>query len=147
MKLFDTNLIKINLTVTDKEQLLEKMAGDLLSSGAIKNKEDFLFLLMERESSDSTGIGRGIAIPHVRYKDVMMPKAVVYLLKDAVDYDSLDGNPVDIVIMLALPNFDIEQHKQILVFLSRSLREESDRKVLKQSRNANEVMEFFTRRQ
>ena len=147
MNIFDINLTKLDVTVTTKDELLEQMCQDLYESGIICNKASFLSCINNREKDLSTGIGHGIAIPHARHPEVEHLKAVIYILSEGIDFESLDGKPVKLVIMLAIPSSDNKEYMNTLRFISKSLQHDIDRNELLKAETSEEAVNFFIRRQ
>ena len=146
MSIFDSNLVKMNVSVIDKDTLFEMMVNDFYLQGVISQKDGYLTALKSREAEFSTGIGNGIAIPHTRHSDVKELKALFYLLENELDYGSLDEKPVWIVIMLAVPLLATSEYMKTLAFISRVLKQETDRKVLQKCINKEEIINFFERK-
>lgn len=103
-KLFREDRILLDLKAKDKEGVLREMIAIL---NLPKDKEELLFSsLMQREKLGSTGIGKGIAIPHCRSVAVDNITLIVGISKEGVDFDSLDGKPVHIIFMLVATPMD-----------------------------------------
>ena len=145
MSLFDLNLIKIDVVVDNKTSLLAMMVNDLYENKALQFKEAFFTAIKERESVLSTGIGHGIAIPHARHNHVYETKAVVYVLKDELEYDALDGNPVKIIVMLAVPAESNHDYMKALHTITASLRDENDRTFFINCKDHTEIYDFLTK--
>ena len=143
MKIFDINLIKTEVDVTDKKELFEMMVEDLFQQGVISDKHSFLSAILAREAALSTGIGYGIAIPHGRHDDVKEMKAVVYTLSSGIEYDALDGNPVLIVFMLAVPTAATSIYMKMLGAISKALHVEDNRMLFLTSDDPNELFDFL----
>ncbi len=103
-ELMDPKRVKIGLEAKDKEGVLKELV-DLLDLSD-ENKEILLEALKRREELGSTGIGKGIAIPHSRSTVVDNIYLVIGTSKEGVDFDSVDGKPVHIFFMLVAPPND-----------------------------------------
>ena len=147
MNVFDSKLIKLNVSVQDKDDLFAKMVDDFYINGVISNKDGYLNALKAREEVLSTGIGFGIALPHSRHDDVTEFKIAIYVLKDELEYKSLDDSPVKIVVMVAVPTNDNANYIEMLSLISKSLYRESDRNFLIECKSEEEVISFFIRKQ
>lgn len=92
----------VDLRASDKEVALRELAG---RAGTALNQDPqaLLHALHERESLGSTGLGDGIAIPHVRLEGIDRPFGILARLKRPIDFDAVDGQPVDILFLLVLP--------------------------------------------
>jgi nitrogen PTS system EIIA component len=92
----------IDVRASHKGQLLQDLARKAAS--ALNVPADIIAsALTKREELGSTGMGNGIAIPHARIAAVMKPFGMVAKLRQAVDFDAIDGRPVDVVFLLLLP--------------------------------------------
>jgi len=89
-------------TAADKKKLLSELAR---KAGAIVDvlPERLLAELVKREELGSTGMGGGVAIPHARFHQVAKPFGMLVRLRKPIDFDAVDGEPVDIVFLLLLP--------------------------------------------
>ena len=143
LNIFDLNLIKTYIDVRDKSGLFEMMVSDLYENNIIADKAGFLNALYARESSLSTGIGNGIAIPHGRHDSVKELKAVVYVLTDGIEYDALDGEPVNLVFMLAIPLKANSEYMKMLGLISKTLQNSDNRDFFFMSNNAQEIYNFL----
>lgn len=117
------DLIIANLSATSKKQAFRAIADQtaLLFSG---QPEDLLNALMERERIGTTGIGCGVAIPHVKVGGVDRTYGVLVRLTKAVDYEAIDEQPVDIIFMLLAPaESKTTQHLKMLALMSRFLKD------------------------
>jgi mannitol/fructose-specific phosphotransferase system IIA component (Ntr-type) len=121
-KLFSTAAMDLSLKAQDREHVFRELIALLpnLDDGA---RAGLLLSLLGRERLGSTGLGRGIALPHTRYSvaGVSKPQIVVGRHDEGIDYGSLDGAPVKLFFLLVAP--DVTQHLQILARLSRLLRD------------------------
>ncbi len=118
-----TDLIIGNLSATSKRQAFRHIAERtaLLYNGPA---EVLLDALLERERIGTTGIGAGVAIPHVKVAGVTRAYGVLVRLAQPVDYDAIDGAPVDIVFMLLAPaDAKTTQHLKVLAQMSRFLKD------------------------
>lgn len=118
-----TDLIIGNLCATSKRQAFRHIAERtaVLFRG---EPEELLQALLERERIGTTGIGAGVAIPHVKIKAADRAYGVLARLEQPIDYDALDGEPVDIVFMLLAPSeVKTTQHLKVLAQMSRFLKD------------------------
>ena len=92
---------------------------------------DILDALISRERLGSTGLGHGIALPHSRIRDLEQPLAALVTLKDGVDFQSGDGQPVDVVLGLLVPEDCSDEHLKILATLARRFSDEELREALR----------------
>lgn len=111
-----------SLKAKSKKHVLEELATRAAKLGHLPAREIFEALL-QRERLGSTGIGRGIAIPHCRHPSVKHITCIFARLETAIPFDSIDGNPVDLVFLLLAPEDAGADHLKALARLSRLMRE------------------------
>lgn len=110
--------INLDLRVENKNDVIDQMVELLDFAGKLNNKEEYKKEILRRESLSSTGIGEGIAIPHGKTSAVKEPSLALGIVKNGVDYDSLDGEPVHIVFMIAAGESANADHLETLSKLS-----------------------------
>jgi PTS system nitrogen regulatory IIA component len=113
-----------NLRVTSKKQALHELAKRA-AEVTRENERTILDVLLERERLGTTGVGRGIAIPHGRLPSLDRVYGVFARLDRAVDFDAIDDQPVDLVFLLLAPSQAGADHLKALAKVSRLLRDES----------------------
>jgi PTS system fructose-specific IIC component/PTS system nitrogen regulatory IIA component len=118
---FPPELIIVDLQAEDKDEVFEELADKFCHTTGISSRENVLKAIWERESKMSTGIQKGVAIPHGKVQDIKDLKGVLGISKKGIDYDALDGQPVYIVFMLLVPQTDSEDHLRILQRLAEML--------------------------
>jgi len=94
-------LVFAQLDVPDRDSCLRTLVNRLREAGRIREPEILLSEIFSREEVETTGIGRGIAIPHARSDTVLASVVMVATLAEPVDFGSIDGEPVDVVVLLA----------------------------------------------
>jgi len=99
-ELLNERLVKIGLVGTEKEEVFEELIDLLLRERLIGERRAALASIMDREQKQSTGIGRGVAIPHGKSTTVKQLCAALGISKQGIEYDSLDGEPVQVVFLL-----------------------------------------------
>lgn len=114
------------LTATTKEGVIREMVGGLGSAGYLKagEIEDIVRAVLKRELLGSTGIGRGVAIPHTKHSSVERLIGTVALSRPGVSFESLDGEPVHVFVLLISPQDRPGDHLRALENVSRSLRDD-----------------------
>ena len=118
---FPPDFIKINLEAEDKDKAFEELVDHFCQAGKITARKDILNALIEREAKMSTGIQKGIAIPHGNTNAVDTVCGTLGISRRGVDYDSLDGEPVYLLFMIIGPPKNAETHLRILKLLSELL--------------------------
>ncbi|MFO8062644.1 MAG: PTS sugar transporter subunit IIA [bacterium] len=112
-----------DIDVSSKEDLIDKLVkvAILYNDLSDENEEEFRNHLLDRESMSSTGVGHGIALLHTKevYKDLRKPFIIFARLAEPVDFESIDGQDVDIVFLIAMP--DRESHLKIMAALSKMI--------------------------
>lgn len=128
MAIFSEDLIRIGINIDSKTELLVSMVHMLHANKAIDSIERFKNAIFGREEIMSTGIGKGIALPHGRDICVSELKVAVCILETPIDFDALDQEPVRIVFMIAVPQSAGKQYMRVLSSISHFTREEEHRK-------------------
>ena len=114
------------LTATTKEGVIREIVESLRSAGPFKNADvdDVVRAILKREMLGSTGIGRGVAIPHTKHVSVERLLGTVAVSKVGVPFDSLDGEPVFVFVLLISPQDRPGDHLRALENVSRGLRDD-----------------------
>ncbi len=116
--LLDKRSIAFDKNPANKQETLD-MAVDLMcASGKINDTEAYRKQVYLREEESTTGIGEGIAIPHGKGDCVSKPGLAAMVIKNGVDFDSLDGEPVTLLFLIAAPNTEDNVHLEVLSKLS-----------------------------
>ncbi|HCC36565.1 MAG TPA: PTS sugar transporter subunit IIA [Treponema sp.] len=119
--LFLPEYIKVNLEAEDKDEAFEELVDFFCQAGHINEREDILEALRAREAKMSTGIQKGIAIPHGKTNTVDTVRGVLGISRKGVDYDSLDGEPVYLLFAILAPLKESEKHLRVLKRLAELL--------------------------
>ena len=120
-EVFRPEFIKIDLEAEDKDEAFEELVDFFCQARGLSIREELLTALKEREAKMSTGILKGIAIPHGSTYAVDTVCGVLGVSGGGVDYDALDGNPVYLLFMLLAPHQDAETHLRVLKRLAELL--------------------------
>lgn len=135
--------VKPSLKAKDKKQLLAELAGYASTVSGLPERAIFEVLL-QRERLGSTGLGQGVAIPHGKMSGLTQIVGVFVRLVEPVDFDSADGEPVDMVFLLLAPEGAGADHLKALARISRLLREGSAVQKLRSSRDAAALYAVLT---
>lgn len=129
----------------DKEKVIRELAQSLLRTNVLvpAEFESVVKAILKREELGSTGIGRGVAVPHTKHPGVDRLVATVGVSRFGVDFNSLDGDKVQLLFLLISPPDRPGDHLRALEYISRQLRDESFCKFLKQAKNANEILQLL----
>ncbi len=119
--LLSKDSIRLNVTVKDKEETLLTMVDLMDKSGKLNDKKLYLEAVKAREEEGTTGVGNGIAIPHGRCSGVSKAGLAAMSIKGGVEYNALDGKPVDLVFLIAAPENSGNVHLEILSKLATML--------------------------
>jgi len=119
--IFPPELIKIGLEAEDKDEVFEEMADLFCQTIKPSNRNDVLEAIWERESKMSTGIQKGIAIPHGKVKGLENVYGILGISKNGIEYDALDDQPVYLLFMVLAPRTDSELPLRLLKRLSELL--------------------------
>ncbi|HVU87187.1 MAG TPA: PTS sugar transporter subunit IIA [Pirellulales bacterium] len=137
--------VRADLTADDKESVIREMTQALLDAGKIPTSEyeGIIKAILKREELGSTGIGRGVAVPHTKHASVDRLIGTVGVSAEGVDFDSLDGEKVNLFFLLISPPDRPGDHLRALENVSRQLRDETFCKFLKQAKNAEEILQLL----
>ena len=138
--LLDKNSISLNASPADKKETLDLAVELMAKSGKLSDVEKYREQVYAREEESTTGIGEGIAIPHGKCDAVKAPGLAAMVIKNGVEYESLDGEPVTLLFLIAAPNTKDNVHLDVLSKLSVMLMDENFTTSL---RNAKSVDEFL----
>ena len=138
--LLDKRSISLDAAPADKKATLDMAVELMAKSGKLMDVEQYRAQVYAREEESTTGIGEGIAIPHGKCDAVKTPGLAAMVIKNGVDYDSLDGEPVTLLFLIAAPNTKDIVHLDVLSKLSVMLMDENFTTSL---RNAKSVEEFL----
>ena len=143
-----TDLIKkdsidLNVEASQKEEVIKKAVELMNNNGNIIDKDEYLKLVMKREEEGSTGIGEEIAIPHGKGESISAPGVAAMVIPNGVDFNSLDGNPVKLLFLIAAPNSKENVHLEVLSRLSTLLMDEKFRKDLINAKSKDEFLKII----
>ncbi len=141
--LLDRRSVDVNGSAASKEDAINKMVDLMCKSGKINNKEEYKKRVFARETEGSTGIGEGIAIPHAKCDAVSKPGLAAMVVKNGVDFDSLDGEPVSLIFLIAAPNTKENVHLDVLGKLSVMMMDESFSNNLKNAKSVDEFLQII----
>jgi PTS system nitrogen regulatory IIA component len=130
--------VMIDVRAANKRRLLQELAAKA-AAGLGLPVEAIASWLLKREDLGSTGIGRGVAIPHARLPDLQRPFGLLAKLKQPVEFDAIDGQPVDIVFALLLPAVVENEALAALALVARTLRSPENLARLRAAKNTSEL--------
>ncbi len=138
--LLDARSIELQGSASGKEDVLKKMVSLMAKSEKINNQDKYLKGVFAREEESTTGVGEGIAIPHCKSDAVDKPGLAAMVVPDGVDFDSLDGQPVHLIFLIAAPNTEDNVHLDVLGKLSMLLMDEAFTAKLKSAKTVKEFL-------
>jgi len=118
---FQPQFIKVNMEAEDKDEAFEELVDHFCQAANSHAREEIIQSLKTREAKMSTGIQKGVAIPHGTTNAVDTVRGVLGISRNGIDYDALDGEPVYLLFMLIAPDKDSEKHLRILQRLAELL--------------------------
>ena len=137
--------IRTNLGAREKKEVIRAMATSLLEAGKINEKdyESIVEAILKREELGSTGIGRGVAVPHTKHPSIDKLIGTVAISEEGVNFDSLDGEKVHLLFLLVSPPDRPGDHLRALENISRQLRDDTFCRFLKQSKKPEDVWQLL----
>jgi fructose-specific phosphotransferase system IIA component len=140
-----TEAIRAKLNTENKEGVIREMAQALADAGKIApgELEGIVKAILKREELGSTGIGRGVAVPHTKHASVNRLVGTVAVSQEGVDFDSLDGEKVQLFFLLISPPDRPGDHLRALENISRQLRNDTFCRFLKQAKSADEIKQLL----
>ncbi|QYK04717.1 PTS IIA-like nitrogen regulatory protein PtsN [Shewanella zhangzhouensis] len=127
-------------TPGSKKKVLELISDLAAAQNPSLSSQEIFESLLAREKMGSTGIGNGIAIPHGRIGTIDKPLAVLIKCEEAIGYDAIDKQPVDILFALLVPSDQCQQHLSTLAAMAEKL---NDKQILKQLRKSHDEKELY----
>jgi fructose-specific phosphotransferase system IIA component len=128
--------VKVPLEAGQKHDAIDELVDLLAGEKLVDDPEPLKAAVHEREQTRTTGIGHGIAIPHGKSEGIDQLRCAIGKPAQPLDFGAIDGQPVDLIILLASPVDQTGPHIQALAKISRMLTEESFRSALKQADSA-----------
>jgi mannitol/fructose-specific phosphotransferase system IIA component (Ntr-type) len=148
MKLSDiivADAILPDLQVTDRDEVIEQLVAALAEAGAIskKNIEEATTAVLAREKQATTGIGKGIALPHAKIKSVKNVVGAIGRSSRGIDFNALDSKPVYIVLLLLSNPDNPDEHLQAMETIFKHVQRDIFRKFLRQSETAAAIADLI----
>lgn len=143
-EVLDIKQVIIGLEALSKEKVIEALAKELDEKGVLLNQTSYIQSVFERENHSTTGIGNGIAIPHGKSEAVTEAAIAFAKLNTPVEWQSLDDQPVSIVIMLAIPDSEKgDTHLRLLSEIAMKLMDDDFVEVLKEETEPIEIIKLL----
>ena len=134
--------IELDGKAGSKSEAIDNMVELMAASGKLSDPAAYKAQVFRREEEGTTGIGEGIAIPHGKCDAVKAPGLAAMVLKDGVDYESLDGEPTDLIFLIAAPNTEDNVHLDVLSRLSVLLMDEAFTGKLRSAKSTEEFLRY-----
>ena len=146
--LFDTSRVACGASLSSKKkclQLLAELIEESLEDDELDDSVEMEVIdaLAARERLGCTGLGHGVAIPHGRVDFINNPVGAAITLDEPIDFDAADGQPVDIIVGLLIPESEVDGHLKILASLASFFNSESNREAMRQSGSAQDILEHL----
>ena len=134
-----------DLKASDRWEAIEELVGLLVDSGQIKpdHREAIVSIVKKRETSMSTGIGFGIGIPHASSDLIDNVTGAFGRSKDGVNFDALDNQPVNLVMLFLVPQGQFQKHLHTLAKIAKMLHKKEFRKSLEEAKDAAEMYQII----
>jgi mannitol/fructose-specific phosphotransferase system IIA component (Ntr-type) len=138
-----------DLRATDRWKAIEELVANLVQTSKVKSedRDAVIGALRKREMSMSTGIGYGIGVPHASTELVHEPVAAIGRARQKVNFDSLDGQPVSLVILFLVPQGQLQKHLHTMSDIAKFLRNAGIRQALEQAPDAGAILKIFKENQ
>ena len=138
-EILDRNSVKPDIQADNKTDAIKELIDLLAANKAIVEPDAALQAVLEREQVRTTGIGQGLALPHGKYAHGTKPVMAIGIRPGGIDFESVDGRPVDIIVLMVSPNDQIARHIQALARISRFLSFDTFRRDLRNAKTGEEI--------
>lgn len=143
-KVINKNRINLNMEAASKEDVINDLAELLLKDGVITSKAEFVKDVYLREEEGETGIGGGIAIPHGKSESVLKTSLAIGRTKEAVQWETVDGEPVKCIILFAVRQVDrTSTHIKLLAQVAGALADDDVIEALLTKENPEDIIDLF----
>lgn len=136
-------LVRFDFPGTTKDEVIKGVAELMYDAGKVNDLEAYMKGLLKREKEFTTGIGNGVAIPHCKDDCVIEAAFTLISLKNEIEWEALDNQPVRYIIMLAAPNSSDNVHLKMLSELARKLMDDDFRDGLLNAKNFDDIKQIF----
>ncbi len=141
--LLEIDAVGLDSNPKNKEDAIRQLVDLIDKTGCLTDKEQFCLDVLKRESEGSTGLGEGVAIPHAKSASVKRPGFAAMVIKNGVPFDSLDGQDVNLIFLIASPNNASEAHLDVLARLSTLLIDQNFRQSLIAAKTVDEFFSYI----
>lgn len=144
-RIISPDLVSLEEPPADKRAVIEYLLDLAVDAGRVDDREKALEALLAREEETSTGVGKGIGIPHAKTDGVTEPTVVFTRSSDGVEFGAPDGKPATLLFMILVPASGSDEHLKILSSLSRALMNDDVRADLHSAQSPKEVTTVLTK--
>ena len=140
-----SDAVRGQLKAQTREEAIEELVGALAEAGAVTKKKvpEIIQAVLKRESQATTGIGKGVALPHAKLAGIKKPLAAIGNCSEGLDFNSLDAKPVYSVILLLSSPDHPDEHLEAMETIFRHIQRDIFRKFLRQAQNAEDILELL----
>ena len=143
-RILDPKKVVLNLAAQRNFDAIRELTAVLLQDEIVPDPKHLLAALIQREQQASTGIGKGVAVPHAHEEGIQRQLLAIGISQAGIDFGAPDGQLVHIIALLVTPLKHQKQHMALLAALSQCLQQEEVRQRLLQAADAVEVVDIFT---
>ncbi|MEO6694214.1 MAG: PTS sugar transporter subunit IIA [Ignavibacteria bacterium] len=143
-EILNVKIISTDLDCSDKDDAINKMIDLASNSGLMMNVEKVRECVFEREKLVSTGVGKGFAIPHGKTDDIKDIVTAFAILKNPIDFDSIDLEPVKFIFLIVGKESLLNAHIKLLSRISRLMNKDNFRDKLEDAKNPEELLKMFS---
>lgn len=132
------------LAACDRDGAIAELVSALAETGMIKQEQEIIDSVIKRENEASTGIGKGVAVPHVKHSAIDKVVAAIGCKSEGIDFSSLDKQPVYSVILLLSSADNADNHLRAMESIFRCLQKDDFRKFLRQAQTVEQIKDVIT---
>jgi len=144
-RIISPDLVSLEEPPGEKRAVIEHLLDLIVDAGRVSDREQALEDLLKREEETSTGVGKGIGIPHAKTAGATEPTVAFTRSTDGVDFGAPDGKPATLLFMILVPEGGSDEHLEILSSLSRALMNDQVREDLHTAQSPKEVTSVLTK--
>lgn len=135
--------IELNLKAKTPEEAVRELAELLAKANRIQDKEGVVSAVMSRETTITTGIGEGVAVPHAKIESVSKPIMAIGVTEKGIDWQSVDNRPAHLIILIISPNKDAGTQLRLLASISRLIKKKGVAPILLNTDSPQDLLDFF----
>ncbi|MDR2641442.1 MAG: PTS sugar transporter subunit IIA [Planctomycetaceae bacterium] len=137
--------VSAEVVASNKQGVIREMVRSLVNAGGIKESdyEAIVKAIVKREELGSTGIGRGIAVPHTKHESINRLVGCIAISADGIDFESLDCEKVQLFFLLVSPHDRPGEHLRTLEHITRQLKDDTFCRFLKQAKSKEDVLQLL----